>query len=235
MAPIAEEIRAIFPKVFIHAIKIGRSSNADRLASFYDDVNRQVDEICDQLARIVELKNGFDAVGFSQGGQIMRAYVQRCNAPPVRNLITIGAQHQGVMDLPGCLPPDPEDQSASVLAQVEFPLEILQLSREDCGWWQQMVKQNIYANWVQKRIVQAQYFKDPLRYEEYLQKSRFLADINNDHGEKRQEYADRLKSLNKFVMFMFAKDGQVVPKESAVLDCPKHQSIANGALVVWLL
>lgn len=48
------------------------------------------------------MKNGFNAVGFSQGGQFMRAYVERCNDPPVYNLITMGGQHQGVADIPSC-------------------------------------------------------------------------------------------------------------------------------------
>lgn len=216
MSAIAEEIKAVLPEVFIYAVRIGDSPNADRLASYYDNLNRQVEEICQQLAHIDELREGFDAVGFSQGGQIMRAYVQRCNRPPVRNLITIGAQHQGVMDLPGCLPPDEAEQSAMVLAQVQFPQEDQPLGN-DCGWWQRMVKKSIYADWVQDRIVQAQYFKDPLRYEEYLQKSRFLADINNERADRQPDYAARLKSLDRFVMFMFTNDRQVVPKHSAVM------------------
>ena len=38
----------------------------------------------------------------SPGGQFLRAYVEKYNAPPVNNLITFGSQHMGVSDLPMC-------------------------------------------------------------------------------------------------------------------------------------
>jgi hypothetical protein len=40
-----------------------------------------------------------------QGGQFMRAVVQRCQhmGPRMHTLVTLGAQHQGVMAAPGCL------------------------------------------------------------------------------------------------------------------------------------
>lgn len=61
----------------------------------YGNVNEQVDFVAEQIANITELKHGFDAIGFSQAGQFLRAYVERYNTPPVHNLITFGAQHMG--------------------------------------------------------------------------------------------------------------------------------------------
>ena len=87
-------------------------------------VDEQVDFVAEQLANVTELRGGFDAIGFSQGacrssssrmdasrdtsdhahtgGQFLRAYIERYNAPPVNNLITFGSQHMGVSDLPPC-------------------------------------------------------------------------------------------------------------------------------------
>ncbi len=42
-------------------------------------------------------------MGFSQGGQFLRAYIERFNNPPVHNLVTFGGQHMGVVDVPGCV------------------------------------------------------------------------------------------------------------------------------------
>lgn len=166
-----------------------------------------------------ELHDGFDAVGLSQGGQILRAYVQRCNNPPVRNLITVGSQHQGVANFPGC-PEDIEPSSALVpsypdddddmLYQVKFE------ASRDCAWWQRVMKQRVYSSWAQEHIVQAQYFKDPDRYDEYLRKSRFLADINNEREPRSASYKENLESLDNLIMFMFSEDTQVVPKETSV-------------------
>lgn len=61
----------------------------------YGNVNEQIDLVAEQIANVTELKDGFDAIGFSQGGQFLRAYVERYNTPPVHNLITFGSQHMG--------------------------------------------------------------------------------------------------------------------------------------------
>lgn len=81
-----------------------------------------------------------------------------------------------------------------------------------------LIRNGVYLDWIQKRIVQAQYFKQWDNYETYLDKSIFLADINNEVKEDftnglksevkntnrktapNQEYANRLSSLNKLVL-----------------------------------
>ena len=37
-----------------------------------------------------------------EGGQFLRGVAQRCPNPPMRNLVTMGSQHQGVFGIPGC-------------------------------------------------------------------------------------------------------------------------------------
>lgn len=87
-------------------------------------MNEQLEGVAQQLAGIEELEHGFDAIGFSQGtcgpslfeeviidcrfqgGQFLRAYVERHNSPSVHNLLTFGSQHMGVSDLPLCAPGD---------------------------------------------------------------------------------------------------------------------------------
>lgn len=102
MLRLISKIKSKLPDVFIHSIKIGETPEEDRKRSLLDNMNRQIKEVCDQLAGIPELSQGFNAIGISQGGQFMRAYVERCNSPRVKKLITLGSQHQGVMSLPGC-------------------------------------------------------------------------------------------------------------------------------------
>ena len=66
-----------------------------------------------------KLSNGFNSIGFSQGGQFLsvinlvpifvlviyfrRALVQRCPNITMFNLISVGGQHQGVYGFPRCL------------------------------------------------------------------------------------------------------------------------------------
>lgn len=67
-----------------------------------------------------------------------------------------------------------------------------------------------------KLSVKAQYFRDPARLPTYLASNLFLADINNEVTDARNEsYAKNFASLDNFVMIMFSEDKTVVPKESA--------------------
>jgi len=38
---------------------------------FFLNANKQVEEVCKQLANDLELKDGYNALGFSQGGQFL--------------------------------------------------------------------------------------------------------------------------------------------------------------------
>lgn len=90
--------------LFIHFISVSSprslQKNTDMMSGFIGSINSQVEDICNELAAIPELKDGFNALGFSQGGLFLRAYVQRCNSPHVNNLITFGSAHGGVSSLP---------------------------------------------------------------------------------------------------------------------------------------
>ena len=60
----------------------------------------------------------------------------------------------------------------------------------------------------------AQYFRDPLQLDSYLEHSNFLADINNERALKNKTYKENLSRLERFVLYLFEDDITVVPKES---------------------
>jgi len=170
-----------------------RDQEQDRRAGFYGSVNEQVAFVAEQIANITELKHGFDAIGFSQGGQFLRAYVERYNTPPIHNLITFGSQHMGISDIPACRPWDLVCEAARRAA-----------------------RSSVYSHWAQTNIVQAQYYRDPDRMDSYLASNKFLADINNEIPDTHNvTYAKNLPKLNKLVLVLFSKDVTVVPKESS--------------------
>ncbi|KAG0372528.1 hypothetical protein BGX24_000138 [Mortierella sp. AD032] len=193
MNEVFASISELAPEIFIHSISLAESESEDQRAGFFGNVNKQIEAVCEQLKSIPELEGGFNAVGFSQGGQFLRAYVQRCNTPPIHNLITVGSQHGGVSDIPGCVNPD--DSSCKLMRTI--------------------ARSGVYSGYVRDHIVQAQYFKDPKKLETYLERNIFLPDINNELAVKNLTYATQLKSLNKLVMFMFMNDVTVKPKETA--------------------
>lgn len=70
---VADSIRSLYPGIFVHSISLGGASPAgDRNAGFFGHVESQVESVAYELAGVEELEGGFDAIGFSQGGQFLR-------------------------------------------------------------------------------------------------------------------------------------------------------------------
>jgi len=178
------------PGIYVRSLMLGESVYQDTEHGFFEDVNEQVGEVCQKIAEDPKLQNGFNAIGFSQGGQFLRAVAQRC-PQGMKVLVTFGAQHQGIYGLPQCL------------GEQHF----------FCDYARRLLNYGAYISWIQKTLVQAQYWHDPLDEQTYKAKSLFLADINNEVTHN-QDYKDNLMKLEKFVMVKFADDTVVDPKAS---------------------
>jgi len=187
-------IEEMHPGIFIHSIYVDPDSKKDMQATFVGNVDEQVELVARQLKGIPLLSNGFDAIGFSQGGQFVRAYIERYNDPPVHNLITFGSQHMGISDIPPCKPYD-------------LP----------CNLARNALRVGVYSEWAQQNLVQAQYYRDPAQLGRYLESNHFLTSINNELHvpHKNETYAANLAHLNALVLVLFTQDRTVIPKESA--------------------
>lgn len=175
-------------------IRLDDDPSADRTATFLGNVTLQVQKVCDDLAShpILSKASAINALGFSQGGQFLRAYVERCNNPRVQSLVTFGSQHNGISEFQDCAAND-----------------------WLCQTWRGVLKGNAWGSFSQSRLVPAQYYRDPEDLDNYLAYSNFLADINNERELKNETYKENMKMLDRFAMFMFADDTTVVPKETA--------------------
>lgn len=184
----------IHPGTFTYAIGLSTDPNSDRSATFFGNVTEQLQTVCDVLAEhpILSTAPAIDAIGFSQGGQFLRGYVERCNKPPVRNLITFGSQHNGISEFKTC-------------GNVDYL----------CKGAMALLRFNTWSNFVQSRLVPAQYYRDSNDYDTYLEHSNFLADINNERAEKNEQYKKNIASLSNFVMYMFEDDTTVIPKQTS--------------------
>ena len=76
-----------------------------------------------------------------------------------------------------------------------------------------MLNYAAYTSLMQKYLVQATYWHNPLEEDNYMKGSTFLADINNERT-KNLDYINRLQKLKSFVMVKFMNDTIVVPRES---------------------
>ncbi|KAI0899932.1 alpha/beta-hydrolase [Annulohypoxylon nitens] len=190
-------VEKINPGTLVYYVRLDESPSNDRTATFYGNVTEQLAKVCDDLAShpILSTAPAIDAVGFSQGGQFLRGYVERCNFPPVRTLVTFGSQHNGIVDYKACSAADWLCKGAMAL-----------------------LHGNTWSSWLQSRLVPAQYFRDPADLDNYLENSNFLADINNERTVKNETYAKNIASLENFVMYLFDDDTTVIPKETGWFD-----------------
>eukprot|EP00118_Oscarella_pearsei_P024952 m.307196 g.307196 ORF g.307196 m.307196 type:complete len:294 (+) comp42006_c0_seq1:27-908(+) len=184
-------IEGKIPGVYVKSIRIGSNEAEDFLFSYFKNVNDQIDIVCKNISADPKLADGFNAIGFSQGGQFWRAIAQRCPKPRIKNLISIGGQHQGVFGFPRC----PGNDSAV------------------CDEVRRLLNLGVYVSGVQDILVQAEYWQDPLNEAEYRSKSVFLADINQENV-KKPDYKQNLMNLTNFVMVKFLKDTMVQPNDS---------------------
>ena len=66
------------PGVYVRSLMIGSSPGQDTTNGFFKPVQDQVAEVCDKIRGDDRLSNGYNAIGFSQGGQFLRAVAQKC-------------------------------------------------------------------------------------------------------------------------------------------------------------
>uniref|UniRef100_A0A336MSF6 Palmitoyl-protein thioesterase 1 n=1 Tax=Culicoides sonorensis TaxID=179676 RepID=A0A336MSF6_CULSO len=186
-----KQLEAEIPGVYVHSLKIGGNLVTDYESGYFIHPNKQIEEVCSAISNNTKLSNGFNAIGFSQGGQFLRALQQRCSTVKIFNLISLGGQHQGVFGLPDCP----------------------SLSSATCEYLRESLNYGAYLSWMQKFLVQATYWHDPLHEDKYRNFSTFLADINNER-EINQEYVENLKRLKRLVLVKFMNDTIVQPRES---------------------
>lgn len=185
---------AVNPGTLVYYVRMADDASGDQSATFFGNLTDHIAKACADIGAhpILSTAPAIDALGFSQGGQFLRAYVERCNNPPVRSLVTFGSQHNGITAFKECGTTDWVCRGAMAL-----------------------LKGGTWSNFVQSRLVPAQYFRDPAQYDKYLENSNFLADINNERPVKNYMYKKNIGMLENLALYMFADDTTVVPKETA--------------------
>jgi palmitoyl-protein thioesterase len=156
---------------------------ANSLASITTPLAEQIEEFANFVKADPRLQGGFHAVGLSQGGLVLRGYVETHNEPPVHRLVSVCSPHAGI----GVCP------TSSLYKMV-------------CPLW----KLAPYT----ARFSFADYWKDAGDQQQYLERSRWLADMNNEREAKNDDYKRRLTSLERYVLVEAVNDTTVSPHVS---------------------
>jgi len=192
MGSISKYLEKKIPGVYVHSLMIGDNVVEDTENGFFMNINSQIELACQRIQADPNLQEGYHAVGFSQGGLFFRGLAQRCPLPKIKNLVSIGGPQQGVYGLPKCLGEN----------------HII------CDYVRRLLNYGAYIGWIQRMLVQAQYWHDPLAELEFQENSLFLADINNQGKVKNETYKENIQKLTNLVLVKFSKDTVVDPKGS---------------------
>ncbi|EFA11379.1 palmitoyl-protein thioesterase 1 [Tribolium castaneum] len=191
LGAVKQKLEELLPGVHVVSLRIGTSEVNDVENGYFLHPDKQINMACNLIQADPLLSDGFNAIGFSQGAQFLRGLLQRCPKAHIKNLISLGGQHQGVYGLPNCG----------------------SLSHSICDYIRRLLNHAAYLEWVQKALVQATYWHDPLHEQEYKNYSTFLSDINNEITINT-EYVQRLQTLDNFVLVKFDNDTIVEPRET---------------------
>lgn len=160
-------------------------------------ISDQVKSICDNLRQLTEEHRveEWHAIGISQGAQILRGVIQECDDHTITKFVSLGGQHEGVFGLPHCEPKSDEEGGM-------------------CRWIRNSIHFGAYLSMVQNHLVQAQYWRDPFRREEYETKCVWLPNANN-HVVFNPDIRQQIARLKRLILVKFNQDQMVIPKESA--------------------
>jgi len=204
LGKIIDWIRKEYPGIYVLSLDVKGDFIEQTADGWLLQFNKQVDDIISIIQADPKLKDGFNMIGFSQGGILIRGYVERCNDPPVRQLISVGGPNMGVASLPQCL------------------------NGTICDIVNRVTELGVYNPIAQELIAPSNYFKDLGKYDDYLEHCIFLPDINNERAQKNALYKQRMESLLSYVLVMFTEDTIVIPKESewfGFYDSAKNDTI----------
>ena len=160
-------------------------------------MDANVDAFAENIAQDTRLSNGFHAIGFSQGNNVIRGYITRFNDPPVHTFLSVNGVNGGVGAVPRCIPTGGGHSLGGI-----------------CDLLLEQASKRAYSDWYQQHSFQANYWRDPrpkekAQYEKWSQ----LARWNNEGQPFNQTYKDNYGKTQKFIWVMATEDGMVWPKE----------------------
>lgn len=64
-------IELLGPNTYVKSIRIGRNTAEDFQSGYFVHPNKQIKDVCSQIASDPKLQNGYNGIGFSQGAQFL--------------------------------------------------------------------------------------------------------------------------------------------------------------------
>lgn len=197
---------------YVVCIPTGDSQTEDTKNGYFLSMDANVDIFAAKIAQDSQLQNGFHAIGFSQGNNVIRGYIARYNTPVVNTFISVNGVNAGIGAVPYCRP------------------ELQGLHFSMCELLMEQASHRAYTEFAQKHSFQANYWRDPRpsmaeKYHKYSQ----LAVWNNE-GSFNATLNENFAKTETFVWVLATQDGMVWPKEGEQWGAPDPQDPFNNIL-----
>jgi len=168
----------------------------DTVDGFLKNMDKSVDYFAAKIQADPKLKDGFNAIGFSQGNSLIRGYIQKYNDPPVNAFISVHGTVMGVAALPSCF-------------EQGKPLGLI------CKAVAEVLGDLAYLPIIQNILFQANYYRDPVRASShaYLKNSQIAQWNNEDPSSVNTTYAANFGKTKRFAMVKALQDSMVYPNE----------------------
>ncbi|CAL6005713.1 Palmitoyl-protein_thioesterase [Hexamita inflata] len=163
--------------------------------SLFMDMPSQIKELTNCIVNDVNLKNGFIALAHSQGGFLMRAYLETKSAdmPKILRFITLSSPLAGffcgVTSKCGKFPVLPDFMNA-IIDDLE------------------------YTDFIQNLLGPAAYWRNPYKLQQYLDYSPLLSHLDNEKSINAN-YKSNFLEPDLYVLFGSKNDEVIQPHESA--------------------
>jgi len=190
MVPLKNAISKRLNGTYVTNVALASNVVEDMLSSFLQIMDKEIDNFAKAVQADANLAGGFNAIGYSQGGLIIRGYIEKYNNPPVNTFISVHGILMGVAGFPHC------NYSSSI-----------------CKMFDNFLGAAAYNAISQNILAQADYLRDPLRIEQFLEHSIWMPYINNEK-DANSTYTSNLASLKQMVCVKALEDTMVWPNES---------------------
>ncbi|CAL6011445.1 Palmitoyl-protein_thioesterase [Hexamita inflata] len=188
--PMAEILRQALPDTYIKCCEIGNGDDSTVIMT----VKSQIHELSKCIQNDPQLANGFVGLGYSNGGYIMRGYLELYNDKkvPMKRLVTLSSPLGGFF----C------GKHSPCYTFGELP------------FFAYLCTELEYTTFVQDVIGPSNYWRDPYNIEKYLEGALSLPELDNLRNFQEQKRRNFM-SVDKIVLFGSPKDGAISPWQSA--------------------
>ncbi|CAL6009453.1 Palmitoyl-protein_thioesterase [Hexamita inflata] len=184
-------LKDVIPDLYVLNCEVGNGYNDTLFLDMYSSVQ----DLTNCIVNDPNVADGFISLGFSQGGYLLRSYLENRTAsqPKVLRFITLSSPLAGYF----CGVHAPCGELPTLPAIINSLINDLE-----------------YTDFIQNLVTASSYWRNPYQIPEYLSYGPHLSLLDNEHSFN-QQYKTNFLEPDKFVLFGSENDGVISPWESA--------------------